>query len=221
MNAITQLDFPAPRCKAAAELVRLLGTRDQLEAKLDALDAEQRVAADTLAQRSAELTALERRRLEGGQVSAAQRSKAEDALAQAKTAHAAPWAERRQALREAINNHANRVQTFVAEHFAELIEEVEADGAKAAQAVDVAATKLVAAYHERDRASQRLDGLLAVTRGASRFGDVATSRADALVREATGLLRNGGEAAPRVRSGIVPGRDVAEDDSQVEEAVSA
>jgi hypothetical protein len=221
VSAIAKLGFPAPRCEAAVELTRLLGARDELEAKLDARDREQRAAAKTLAQRSGELTALEKRALEGEQVSAAQRGKAEDALAKAKVAAAAPWGERRSAIQQAIDGHRGRVQAFTADHFGELVEEIEQDGAAAARAVDAAAETLVAAYLERAAASQRLDTLIASVNGASRFGDVALSRADAIFREASRMLQEGGEAAPIVRNGIVPGRDLAEDDSQMEEEVPA
>ena len=217
MRANRQL-FSEPRSEAAIELTRLLGVQVELEARLDTLDREQRTAAETLTERSAELVALERRGLEGEQVTAAQRNKTEDALLKAKTAHAAPWGERRSAIQQAINGHQGRVQAFVAEHFAELVDEIEQDGAKAARAVDAAAGTLVTAYQERARCSQRLDTLIAAINGTSRSGDVALSRADGLFREADRMLQKGGEAAPVVRNGIMPGRDMA-DESQVEEAI--
>jgi chromosome segregation ATPase len=201
------LAFPAPRCEAAGELARLIGSRADLEAKLDQLDREQRAASEDVARLSAELTALEKHALEGVEVTRAQRRKAEDALAKARAAHAAPWGERRQALREAINGHQGRVQAFAAAHFAELVAEVEQDGAEAAERVDAAAEKLVEAAHERDRAAQRLDALNATVRGRSRPGDVARSHGEALLREATQLLQEGGEVAPKLRPELVGASD--------------
>jgi chromosome segregation ATPase len=218
MSWYEQLAFPEPRCEAAVELARLLDSRAELESKLDALDREQRAAGEEVARLSAELVALERRGLEGEEVSPAARTKAEEALAKAQAAHAAPWGERRQALKESINGHQGRVQRFVGEHFGELVEEVEQDGALAAEAIDDAAAKLVEAARERDQASKRLDALNATVRGASRFGDVAISRADAVAREAGRMLAEGGEVAPRVRDELRPPQDLAEDDSQVAEA---
>ena len=204
----SQLVFLEPRGEAAVELARLIDSRAELEAKLDALDREQRGTAETLAKRSAELTALEKRALEGEQVGAADRRKAEDALVKAKAAHAANWAEKRSALRQAIAGHQGRVQAFVGEHFTELVAEVEQDGAEAAQAVDTAATKLVEAARERDAASRRLDALVTAVCGQSKFGDVAISRSEAVVGAAERLLSDGGEVAPTLRPELVPRQGV-------------
>jgi hypothetical protein len=223
VRSIDQLGFNAPRSEAALELARLIDSRAELESKLDALDREQYAAGEDVTRLSDELTALERRSLEGESVTSAQRSKAEAALAKARSVAASPRGERRQALREAIGGHQARVQHFVAEHFAELVEEVEVDGAEATQAVDDAATKLVAAYHDRDRASQRLDALIATVNGRSNFGDVTLSRSEPVTREAKKLLASGGEAAPRLRDELRLQHDLAEaeDDSQVTSAAPA
>jgi outer membrane murein-binding lipoprotein Lpp len=218
VGSIDQLAFPAPQSEAALELARLIDSRAELESKLDALDREQYAAGEEVTRLSDELTSLERRSLEGESVTPAQRSKAEGELAKARSVAASPWGERRQAVTEAIHGHQGRVGAFVAEHFAELVEEVEADGAEAARAVDAAAASLVAAYHDRDRASQRLDALIATVNGRSNFGDVTPSRSESITREAEKLLASGGEAAPRVRDEL---RSWDENDSQVEEAVSA
>jgi hypothetical protein len=218
MSWYEQLAFTAPRSEAAVELGRLIGDRAALEAKLDQLDAAQQHAGEEVARLSSELVDLEKRGLEGEQVSSARRSKAEDALTRARVANAAPWAERRSAIEQAIGEHRGRVQAYVGANFGALVEEVEADGKMAAEAVDAAAEKLVEAYYERDRAAKRLDALLAVTRGASRFGDVALARSEPSVREAEKLLAEGGEVAPRVRDELRSWQDLAEDDSQVEEA---
>jgi hypothetical protein len=217
VGSIDQLAFPAPQSEAALELARLIDSRAELESKLDALDREQYAAGEEVARLSDELTALERRSLEGESVTPAQRSKAEGELAKARAVAASPWGERRQAINEAIQGHQARVQRFVAEHFAELVEEVEQDGEQAAQAVDDAAAKLVAAARERDIASHRLDALIATVNGRSNFGDVTLSRSEPVTREAEKLLASGGEVAPRLRDELRSWQDLAEDDSQVEE----
>jgi hypothetical protein len=217
VGSIDQLGFNAPRSKAAAELAGLVNARGELEARLDQLDREQQHAGEQVTRLSAELVALERRSLEGESVTPTKRDKAEAELAKARAVAASPWGERRQAISEAIGGHHNRLQNYAGEHFAELVEEVEEDGEQAAQAVDAAAASLVAAYVERDRASQRLDALIALVRGASRFGDVALSRSQPVKREAEKLLAEGGEVAPRVRDELRSWQDLAEDDSQMEE----
>jgi hypothetical protein len=188
-----------PRGEAAAELARLIDSRGELEAKLDALDREQRVADEEVARLSAELTKLEQRALEGEQISNAQRGKAEAELVKARAAAAAPWGERRQALRQAIGTHKDRVQGFVAAHLAELVEEVERDGVEAAQTIDRGAEMLIEGARKRDDARRRLDELNATVRGQSRFGDVTLSRAEPLVAAAQRFIEQGGEAPPVLR----------------------
>jgi hypothetical protein len=109
------------------------------------------------------------------------------------------------------------VQTYIATHFAELAKEVEQDGKAAADAVDAAAGKLVAAYHERAIVSQRLDTLIAAINGTSQPGDVTPSRAEAVVREAERMLQTGGETPPVLRNGLMPARGA--NDPQVKEAM--
>ncbi len=214
VSSIGQLAFDEPRCDAAVELARLVGSRAELEQRLNTLDRQQRDAAAMLEKRSAELTALERRELEGEQVSAAQRGKAEEALTKAKVAHAANWAEKRSALRGALDGHQGRVQAFVAENFRELVAEVEQEGAEAARKVNDAATALVEAAHKRDAASRRLDALITAVRGQSKFGDVAISRSEAAVGAAERLLSDGGEVAPVLRDELRPREGVTADEPE-------
>lgn len=70
---------------------------------------------------------------------------------------------------------------------------------------------MVEAARERDQASKRLDALNATVRGASRFGDVAISRAEAVAREAGRMLAEGGEVAPTLRPELVPSQGVTDD----------
>jgi chromosome segregation ATPase len=211
MSSFAQLSFPAPRSEAARELAGLVEDEGKLDEKLDRLDREQRAAAEKVAQLSAALVELERHELAGEKVSAAQRSKAEAELAGARAASAAPWGERRAAVRQAISDHHNRVQTFIAAHLAELLAELEEDGAEASRKVNDAAVALVEAAHERDTCSKRVDALLAAVNGSSRFGDVALSRSEAVAREAQRMLSDGGEVAPVLRDELRPREGVTAD----------
>jgi hypothetical protein len=147
-------------------------------------------------------------------VTAAQRSKAEAELAEARAADAAPWGERRTALRAAIGDHHNRVQAFIAAHFVELLAELEEDGEQAAHKVNDAAAALVEAAHERDACSKRVDALVTAVRGQSKFGDVAISRSEAVAREAERLLAEGGEVGPTLRPELVPRQGVTADEPE-------
>ena len=203
------LDFSAPRSAAAVELARLIDAQDELEDRRDLLDREQRAAGETLQRTSGALVELERASALGETVSAAARTKAEVELVKAKAASAAPWAERRDALSQAVAAHRGGVQAFVGAHFSELVNEIEEDGISAAEAVDAAAARLVAAAHERGRHAARLDALIATVRGRSERGDVAISKADSLVRETERFLELGGETAPTLRAAPIPEESVA------------
>jgi chromosome segregation ATPase len=218
VSSFGHLGFAAPRSEAARELAGLIDAEAELDAKLDRLDREQRAAAETVARLSAALVELERRELAGGKVTAAQRSKAEAELAEARAADAAPWGERRTALRAAIGDHHNRVQAFIAAHFVELLAELEEDGAEASRKVNDAAATLVEAAHERDTCSKRVDALVTAVRGQSKFGDVVISRGEAVLREAERMLSEGGEVAPTLRPELVPREGVTADEPQPEPA---
>jgi hypothetical protein len=198
------LQAPAPRGEAMIELARLVDAHVALEAKLDKVDRDQRDAAETVARLSAALVELEKTDLAGEKVSPAQRAKAEGELAKARAKAAAPWNERRAAVRQAILDQRSRIQSFAGENFAALVHEVEEDGAEAARRMDEGARILVEAAHERARCAERLDQLIAAVRGRSQFGDVALSRCETLVREGAQLLDGGGEIPPTVRPELLP-----------------
>jgi hypothetical protein len=188
------------------ELARLVDAHAELEAKLDQVDRDQRDATETVARLSAALVELEKNDLAGETVAPAQRAKAEGELAKARAKAAAPWNERRAAVRQTILDQRGRIQHFVSDHFADLVEEVEQDGAEAARRMDDGARMLVEAAHARARCAAQLDQLIAAVRGRSQFGDVAISRAEAAVREATQLIEQGGELGPTVRPELLPQR---------------
>jgi hypothetical protein len=90
-------------------------------------------ASETVAAASEALAQFERR----GTGWQAERRQLEAALAEAKGATAEPWAQRREdAARAAADARAEHAR-FVAEHLGELVTALEADGAVAAQRLDV------------------------------------------------------------------------------------
>ena len=189
------MDFK-PRGTAAIELAALTAARRELDAKLDALDAQQRSASEDVARFGADLADLERRALAGEQVSGKQRTAAENMLAAARAKSAEPWPERRAGIQRAIRDRDHAVQKHIAANFAELLAEVEEDGRAAADALTTAAAHLVDVAYERARCADRLDQLVASVQGRSRPGLVARSRAEALVDAARRLVERGGEQAP-------------------------
>jgi hypothetical protein len=193
-----QLPDLAPSGSAASEqLHALVVARAELDDRLDALDDRQRQASEDVARLSEELSELERAAAVGEQVTPAHRTKAENALMQARLLHGQPWAERREGIRAAARDADRDLNQFVAEHLGDLVDELHETADAAAQAVDRACHTLVSAYAERQAVEARVSALTAMVRNP-RPGDVARTRAEAVVREANRLLEEGGEQSPRL-----------------------
>ena len=56
---------------------------------------------------------------------------------------------------------------------------------------------------DRDQRHQRVEAVAQIVLGQTAYGDVASSSADGLVREAERLLARGGERAPLLRDGLL------------------
>jgi hypothetical protein len=82
------------RSPASEELRARVAARAELDERLDALERQQRQSSEEVARLSAELAQLEREAAGGKQVSAAQRTKAEQALTKARLRSGEPWSER-------------------------------------------------------------------------------------------------------------------------------
>jgi hypothetical protein len=187
-----------PRGGEAVELARLVDERIALQAKLDALDGEQRAASEAVTELSSALTQLERAAAGGESVSQAQRSQLEQELAAGRAKQAEPWAERRAGLEAALRDAERAIQIFTGENFDALYAEVASDAEAAAEAVDRAANAFLGAFYERMAAERKVTALVSVVR-PMRPGDIDATRAEQAVREVSRLLDSGGEAAPLLR----------------------
>jgi hypothetical protein len=171
-------------------MARLVAQRDQARTHVDELEAEQREATAAAQQASDALIELERK---GGRPGA-QRSKLEQTLAEARAKAAEPWAERIAGTRAAVRDAHGEVQTFVAEYLAELIADLEVEGAAAAAKLTAAAETLLQAFTDRERVAREIAEMCSLVARVSP-GDVSYSRAEALARAAGDLL----QAAARSR----------------------
>jgi hypothetical protein len=178
---------------ATSELAKLCDQRARAEDRVDQLEREARTASAAVAEASAALIAFER---DGG--TPEKRRELEQALAAARAKQAEPWGERIAGARAALRDVDVSLRAFTAEHFAELVEDKEADGRAVAARVDGAAGTLISLNAELQGVAREIAALASQV-GVLQPGDVAFSRAEALVREAQRLVANGGEAAPVLR----------------------
>jgi hypothetical protein len=132
-------------------------------------------------------------------VNAAERTKLERELAAAKAATHEPWAERIAGVEAAARDVDRAVALYVAGNLDELLAELHENAEAAASAVDAACRELVTAYHRRQTVDAHVIAVAATVR-IPRAGDVAPTRAEAVVREANRLLDGGGEQAPLLRT---------------------
>jgi hypothetical protein len=188
----------APRSEVSTELAALLDQGHALRERVDDIDRQQREATERAATASAALAQLERRSLAGEDVGP-ERKKLEAELAKAKATAAEPWAERRAGGQQAVRDFEQEVTRFVGQHLGELAAELHEDAEAAAERVDNACHALIAAYHERMLIEGRVIGISAMVR-APQLGDVARTKAEAVVSEANALLQAGGEQAPLLRN---------------------
>lgn len=194
------------RDSAAEGMARLVEQRERARARVDELEAAQREATAAAEQASVNLVELERR----GVSPAGRRAKLEQTLAEAKARAAEPWAERVEGARQRARDAHTEVQRFVAERLDELVENLEADGRIAAQALTDAAEAMLAAYAERERVAREIAETCPLTARVAP-GDVSRSKAEPLARAAADLIQGGGEEPPRLlrdprqpRHGLVP-----------------
>jgi len=179
---------------ASEEFSRLTDARVRAEARVRELEAEQRQAGVTLTATSEALAEFERR----GDGKQAERTRLERELAEAKAAVAAPWAERIEGARRRARDARGEVQRFVTAHLAELVQARQVDGQAAADRINSAVSEMLAAYAEWAAVSQEISTLLSLV-GPVRPGDVSFTRSEALAREASRLVQQGGEQAPVLR----------------------
>jgi hypothetical protein len=187
-----------PDAPAWRELAERLDARGRLDQRLDELDREQREASQAAQAAAEELVSLERRQLSGEAVSAGERKRLETALSKARAEVAAPWGERRDAVRRTRADFDRETQKLVWERYGELAEALAEQGAAITREVNESIASMVAAVRRWEACSAQ-QSALASSVGRLRPGDWSASRTSALVREAERLLGVGGEVPPVVR----------------------
>jgi hypothetical protein len=180
-------------------LTELLNEQQRLEARVDAVGAEERAAATAAHEASDQLIALERAAASGAKVSQARRHEAENSLLQARSTAAAPWGERRRAAQLAVEDARQAVAAHVGANLDALLADLELEGRQAADAVDAAAQAVLDAHGQRADVEARTIRLLALTGHRMQPGDVQRGHSDELAGQAERLLLQGGEAPPSVR----------------------
>ena len=185
---------------ATDELAQLLDRQAQLAARVDAITAAEREAAQAVEAASAALVELERSAAAGGgsgSAGARRRAAAEDALLQARATAASPWPERRKAAQLAVEDARVTIQRFVGENLDPLLADLAERGEQAAQEADASAEAFLAAFAKRQGIEQETFALLGLVH-QPRPGDVERARGDRLAAEAEKLLQQGGERPPTV-----------------------
>jgi hypothetical protein len=178
---------------AAAAMSKLVEKREHANDRVHEIEAEQRLASHTLQATREALVQFERRG--GGGEECRQ---LEQALAEAKAEANAPWSERIEGARRRARDAQHEVAGYVAEHLTELVAAREAEGQAAAERINTACSEILAGHAEWERIAGDISALLSLV-GPVRPGDVSFGRSEALAREASTLLREGGEQGPVVR----------------------
>ena len=178
-----------------SEITRLADRRAEFAGRVDGLDREQRAATEARDAASAAVVDVERRRLNGEDVTTAEQKRVEAALEKARSEVAAPWSERQLAVRRAIGDLDREVQAYVTANFDALVEGLTAKGREAAEAIDRAAADLISAVAVRESVASRMAALASTVRPI-RPGDITRSQAERVANEAGRMLDNGGEVAP-------------------------
>jgi uncharacterized coiled-coil DUF342 family protein len=183
---------------AAATLNGVIEQRDALVAQLRDSERAQRFGTDAVEQARQALTTVERRRLIG-EATEAETRKAEAALEKAKAASREPWGERIEATRMALRDVEREIGTLIGDRLEELLAGVDEEAEAVRERANAALEEVVSAYRAREAIAQRIDSLAATIR-RPRYGDIALSKLEPVVREASRVLEGGGEAKPALRS---------------------
>jgi len=186
-----------PQGPAVIELVCLAKREEELRAQVDDVGRQARAATAELAEAREALAEMERH-IAAGEVDAQSRTKAERRLARAEQTASVPWPQRRAGAERATQDARHALQLHIAEHFSEIVEELQENGRTAAAQVDHAAEAFVPACDARAEADQILTSVVALARHM-RPNDVARTKTDAARREGIALIEGGGERAPELR----------------------
>jgi hypothetical protein len=176
---------------ASVQMGELVARRADADARVEQLEVEQQAAARARIDARAALVEAERRG-----VSAAERGKAEKAVADAEAKPTIIGA-RVEGARAAARDLEGVIQKYVAEHLDELLDELAAQGERAASAIDAGAAAILDGYAARAEVERQTFELISMIR-RSQTSDVERSTADELARQAKLLLDAGGERRPVV-----------------------
>jgi chromosome segregation ATPase len=189
---------------ASEALAQLTERRNEAQARVDRLEAEQRAA--TVEREEARAALIEAERTG---VSAAEQKKLEQALTAAEARASERWPERIEGARRAVRDAEAEIRVYAGANLTALIEEVEADGRAVVERINTLAAELVAAFHARSAVEARLFDTLALTGRQNSAGDVNRGTGDAIASALAAFLRDGGEVAPKVRVPELLGRNAA------------
>ena len=202
---MARLKFDAPRSDEARTLNALVGRRAELAATAREAENAPRVAAEEAQRASAELAALERRRLNGqGDATDAERTKLEKALVRARAAEAQPWGERVAGARAALRDADVEIQAHVAANYDTLAGEIADDAAAVKARADDLLRELGPAMREREEIVARFAAVIACVVDRTEPNLIVYTRLEPVVQAADSVLLSGGEALP------VPRRDPRE-----------
>jgi hypothetical protein len=174
-----------------AQLAELVAQRDQVQRRVDALEAELRAAAQARAEARAALVEAERR-----SARPPERAKAEKALPDAELKPGI-LAARIEGARAGVLDVDREVAQFVAEHLPSLVDDRQAEGRLVVQKIDAACEALANGYAEREAIAHEISALASKV-GRIFPGDVSRSRAEEVANAARKLLQQGGEVAPEL-----------------------
>jgi hypothetical protein len=179
---------------ATTQLEQLVAKRTRATARVAEVQAEWRLAGQTLQAARESLVTFEGR----GNGRQAERSELEAALADAKARADEPWAERVEGAQRHERDAHRHVQEHVAENLDELVGELERQGAVAASSLNAAARALLDAYSERENVAQQIGALVALIARVEP-GDVSRTRAEQAAQALRALVEAGGEHGPVLR----------------------
>jgi hypothetical protein len=128
-----------------------------------------RFGGEGVQETSEALTALERRRLAGEQVTDAEVRNAEKRLADARASSHEPWPGRTTAERLAVRDADQQVGTLITERFDELLAGLHEEAHAVADRANHALAEVIAAYQARETVAARIDAP-AGTIGCPRLG---------------------------------------------------
>jgi hypothetical protein len=188
---------------ASERMTELVEQRARANNRIREVENEQREAAEALM--AARETVTEFHRTGGRPVD---QKRLEGQLATAQGRFDEPWSVRIEGARRAARDAHELVQSFVAEHLDELLLSCGPAGEAAAERISNAAAELLAGFSDWSQAAQEMSALLSLV-GQTQPGDVSASRCDAVAREVSRLIQEGGEVPPVVRRDPRPEQAVA------------